>query len=102
MDGDGGVSSSNATNCANTFLSRAADMGCPTNSQDDDNDCTGCELAENPDFNSNDAYSNWTPIGRTFAAAPENPDFDKDAVCPYPPYPLNSGGSMLGMVSSIG
>ena len=71
LDGDGGVSSANATNYANAFLSRAADMGCPTNSQDaDNNDCAGYELAENLDFDtdrdgdvdSNDAYSNWTPI----------------------------------------
>ena len=71
LDGDGGVSSGNATNYANAFLSRAADMGCPTNSQDaDNNDCTGYELAENLDFDtdgdgdvdSNDAYPNWTPI----------------------------------------
>jgi len=72
LDGDGGVSSGNSTNYANAFLSRAADMGCPTNSQDaDNNDCAGYELAENLDFDtdgdgdvdSNDAYSNWTPIG---------------------------------------
>ena len=78
LDGDGGVSSGNATNYGNAFLSRAADMGCPTNSQDaNNNDCTGYELAENLDFDtdgdgdvdSNDAYSNWTPIGGTFAAA---------------------------------
>ena len=78
LDGDGGVSSANATNYGNAFLSRAADMGCPTNSQDaNNNDCTGYELAENLDFDtdgdgdvdSNDAYSNWTPIGGTFAAA---------------------------------
>ena len=71
LDGDGGVSSGNSTNYANAFLSRAADMGCPTNSQDaDNNDCAGYELAENLDFDtdgdgdvdSNDAYSNWTPI----------------------------------------
>ena len=45
-------------------------MGCPTNSQDaDNNDCAGCELAEHLDFDtdgdgdvdSNDAYSNRTP-----------------------------------------
>ena len=78
MDGDGGVSSANATNYGNAFLSRAADMGCPTNSQDaNNNDCTGYELAENLDFDtdgdgdvdSNDVDSNWTPIGGTFAAA---------------------------------
>ena len=76
LDGDGGVSSANATNYANAFLSRAADMGCPTNSQDaDNNDCTGYELAEHLDFDtdgdgdvdSNDAYPNWTPIGGAVA-----------------------------------
>ena len=77
LDGDGGVSSANATNYSNAFLSRSATMGCPTNSQDaDNNDCAGYELAENLDFDtdgdgdvdSNDDYSNWTPIG-SFAAA---------------------------------
>ena len=78
LDGDGGVSSANATNYSNAFLSRSATMGCPTNSQDaDNNDCAGYELAENLDFDtdgdgdvdSNDDYSNWTPIpsfGNTF------------------------------------
>ena len=72
LDGDGGVSSGNSTNYTNAFLNRSATMGCPTNSQDaDNNDCMGYELAENLDFDtdgdgdvdSNDDYSNWTPIG---------------------------------------
>ena len=76
LDGDGGVSSGNAANYTAAFLNRSATMGCPTNSQDaDNNDCAGYELAENLDFDtdgdgdvdSNDAYSNWTPIG-AFAA----------------------------------
>ncbi len=77
LDGDGGVSAADAANYAAAFLSRDADMGCPTTTGDaDNNDCVGYELAENLDFDTDgdgdvdsaDDYPNWTPIGTTFAA----------------------------------
>ncbi len=51
LDGDGGVSSSDSANYAAAFLSRNADMGCPTNADDaDNNDCLGYELDADLDF----------------------------------------------------
>ena len=51
LDGDGGVSATDATNYSAAFLSRDSDMGCPTTTVDpDNNDCFGYELDADLDF----------------------------------------------------
>ncbi len=47
-DGDGGVDTANQTTYDDAFPGKTADMGCPTNTQDDNNnDCLGYEIGAN-------------------------------------------------------
>ena len=79
LDGDGAPFSGNVGSYAKAFRNHVADMGCPTNGDDaNDNDCIGYELDNDLDFdtdgngevNASDphSYSNWTPIGGDFSA----------------------------------
>ena len=82
LDGDGAPSTGNAASWGKAFRNHRADMGCPTSTADaDNNDCTGYELENDLDFDtdgdgsthtggtsdSDDAYHNggsgWDPIG---------------------------------------
>ena len=79
LDGDGAVSATNTAAYRAAFPSPAAGMGCPvTNTDADNNDCTGYELDNDLDFDTdgdgdvdaNDpgSYPNWAPIGGDFTA----------------------------------
>ena len=82
LDGDGAVdNNANAVVYSSAFPNAVAGMGCPTTTDDaDDNDCTGYELAGNLDFDTDgdgdvdvaDEYWNsgvgWAPIGGYAAA----------------------------------
>ena len=90
LDGDGAPSTGNAASWGKAFRNHRADMGCPTSTADaDNNDCTGYELQNDLDFDtdgdgsthtggtsdSGDAYHNggsgWLPIGPN--ATPTDP-----------------------------
>ena len=69
LDGDGAPSSGNATAYEVAFPNHAADMGCPTDANDaDNNDCTGYELENDLDFDTDGDGSTWIQTGATFTA----------------------------------
>ena len=93
LNGDGAAFSLNAGPYRNAFRNHATDMGCPTSTDDaDDNDCAGYELGNDLDFDtdgdgsthtggagdSGDAFHNggagWRPIGSQ--GAPYTATFD--------------------------
>ena len=60
-----------STNYTNAFPSAATGMGCPDGSDagDDPDDCTGYELQNDLDFDTDDDGSTWTePSGGSFTA----------------------------------
>ena len=79
LDGNGAPTSGDATSYQTAFPSARADMGCPTNTMDaDNNDCTGYELEADLDFDTDgdsdvdgddpNSYANFPPIGGIFTA----------------------------------
>ena len=80
LNGDGAVSADDATNYATAFPTAAAGMGCPDGSDAGDapDACTGYELTQDLDFDTDDdgdvdtddpnSYANWAPIGGTYTA----------------------------------
>ena len=61
LDGDGAPASGNASAYGLAFRDHAADMGCPTDNTDaDDNDCKGYELENDLDFDTDGDGSTWT------------------------------------------
>ena len=80
LDGDGAPATGAEALWEKAFRNHPAGMGCPTNSDDaDNNDCTGYELATDLNFDTDgdgdvdasdpDSYSNWVPIGGLFSAS---------------------------------
>ena len=68
LDGDGAPSSGNAASYGQAFRNHVASMGCPTSTVDaDENDCTGYELQNDLDFDTDGDGATWTDDG-TFAA----------------------------------
>ena len=80
LNGDGAVSAADATNYTTAFPTAAAGMGCPDGSDAGDapDACTGYELTQDLDFDTDDdgdvdtddpnSYANWAPIGGDYSA----------------------------------
>ena len=126
LDGDGGVSATDATNYSNAFLSRDSDMGCPTTTADvDNNDCLGYELDADLDFDtdgdgatyaisesnaitgdSDDAYYNsnagFDRIGRDLAGSRYNAKFKGNGHSISNLYMNNSSIGDFGLFGATG
>ncbi len=65
LDGDGAPSSGNAVSWGKAFRNHRADMGCPSDTTGDAdlNDCTGYELENDLDFDTDGDGSTWTDDG---------------------------------------
>ena len=69
LDGDGAPSSGSEKAYAKAFRSHRADMGCPTDGEDaDDNDCSGYELDNDLDFDTDGDGSTWVDNGGTITS----------------------------------
>ena len=70
LDSDGEPYTANSAAYESAFPNHAESMGCPTNADDADNhDCTGYELENDLDFDTDGDGSTWTePTGGSFAA----------------------------------
>ena len=64
LDGDGAPSSAATSSYFSAFPDASAGMGCPTTADDaDDNDCTGYELMNDLDFDTDGSGFTWRDVG---------------------------------------